>query len=66
MNAWIDCMEEFALENSSLNLKIIGIQELKISSPDICNALIECVAFINFRAFELKSEYLIGLSYVTN
>jgi RNAse (barnase) inhibitor barstar len=56
MNAWIDCMEEFALEYVCLNLKVIGMQELKLSNKDIHDALVDCTAYVNFRVFELKSD----------
>lgn len=63
MNAWIDCMEECAIGDSSLRLDLRGMDALKIRCPDIYEAINECCAFINYRSSELGRESIIALSY---
>jgi RNAse (barnase) inhibitor barstar len=51
MNAWIDCMEDFAIDG----LTIIEFGDCKVfkkSQPEIHSAILECSAFINYRSTE--------------
>ena len=60
MNAWIDCMTSVdapeekmssvnAPENGMLILVMLSVQDFKKRCPEIFDALIDGVAFVNFR-----------------
>lgn len=63
MDAWIDCMEDYALEQDSLVLHIDGMPKLKETCPEIYEAICECAAFINYRARDSGGETFLALSY---
>ena len=63
MDAWIDCMEDYALGDDSLMLQIDGMPKLKDSCPEIYEAICECAAFINYRSFESGGETFLILSF---
>jgi len=63
MNAWIDCMEDFAIEGGSLRLDLKGMTALKTRCPETYEALNECAAFINHRAVESGDESFIAICY---
>ena len=52
MDAWIDCMEDFAIGEDFLVLDLEGMLSLKARCPEIYEAINECSAFINYRAVE--------------
>jgi RNAse (barnase) inhibitor barstar len=47
LNAWIDCMEDYAIGEECLRLYLKGMRPLKVRCPEIYEALNECSAFIN-------------------
>ena len=66
MNAWIDCMEDFAIGEGGLRLDLKGMMELKTRCPEIYEALNECAAFINYRSAESGGESFLALCYGDN
>jgi|JI6StandDraft_1071083.scaffolds.fasta_scaffold97890_3 RNAse (barnase) inhibitor barstar len=63
MDAWIDCMEDFAVGESALRLDLKGMKALKSRCPEIYNALNECSAFINYREAQSGGGSIIALCY---
>lgn len=63
MDAWIDCMEDFAIEKDLLILDLPGMADLKLRCPEICEALNECSAFINHRSLKSGGKAQIALCY---
>src|SRR6187402_1401441 len=63
MDAWIDCMEDFAIGESCLRLDLKGMMSLKARLPEIYEAINECSAFINYRSAESGGESVIALCY---
>ena len=63
MNAWIDCMEDYALGGDSLMLHIEGMSGLKGRCPEIYEAICECSAFINYRSKESGEDGFLALSF---
>ncbi|MBB5353909.1 RNAse (barnase) inhibitor barstar [Haloferula luteola] len=63
MDAWIDCMEDYALGEDSLVLQIDGMQKLKDACPDVYEAICECSAFINYRSSESGGDRFLALSF---
>ena len=66
MDAWIDCMEDFAIDGSCLRLDLKGMMPLKSRFPEIYDAINECSAFINYRSAESGGEAIIALCYGNN
>lgn len=60
MDAWIDCMDEFATELTLIDLG--DCRELKSKKPEIINAINECSAFINFRRIEANEKPVLIIS----
>lgn len=50
MNAWIDCMDEFTNELTVIDMG--DCRELKVTKPNIIEAINECAAFVNYRRIE--------------
>jgi len=63
MNAWIDCMEDFALGDRSLMLHMDGMAKLKEVCPEIYEAICECSSFINYRSKESGGSTFLALSF---
>lgn len=63
MDAWIDCMEDFVIEEGRLRLDLIGMMALKSRCPEIYDALNECSAMINDRAADNGGDSIIALCY---
>ena len=66
MDAWIDCMEDFAIAGECLRLDLTGMNALKARCPEIYEAINECSAFINYRSAKSGGESIIALCYSNN
>jgi RNAse (barnase) inhibitor barstar len=56
MNAWIDCM-------SDLEPVVVQIDHFDSLQVEICAALVDCAAFVNWRCVEAGEPTIITLSY---
>jgi RNAse (barnase) inhibitor barstar len=74
MNAWIDCMSSVdapdermttvhAPENGILVLILHSVRDFKTRCPEILDALIDCLAFVNFRRMEQGDAPVLSISY---
>ncbi|RQR32578.1 MULTISPECIES: barstar family protein [Burkholderia] len=63
MDAWNDCMSDYCYEHGIVSLRIDDAGALKDRNPEIFAALVECSAFINWRATKEGGDPLIVLSY---
>lgn len=71
MNAWIDCMTSIDSDFSQVSCEVGGSVTLSLGSitsfrqrcREIHDALIECVAFVNYRRMEQGEEPILFLSY---
>src|SRR5687767_4018664 len=73
MNAWIDCMTDVDEDSGMsaiqvrpgevLTLAINDVDALATQQPEIYEALVEAVAFVNFRRIELGSSAVLALSF---
>jgi hypothetical protein len=63
MDAWIDCIEDFAIDDGVLLLNLLGMAELIARCPNIHAAINECSAFINYRSVESGGTARIALSF---
>lgn|SRR5215813_13609822 len=74
MNAWIDCMSyldedvgmtRFCMaENEMLHIEISDTEGFKSRLPEIFDALVECVAFVNQRYIEAEKSPPISLVFL--
>jgi RNAse (barnase) inhibitor barstar len=62
-NAWIDCMEDFAIDGSKLELHIKGMGKLKEVSREMYDLINDCSAFINYRSVQSGGSHVISLCY---
>lgn len=58
-----DFMSDYCYEHGIVSLRIDEAKELKDRNPEIFDALVECSAFINWRATKQGGNPLIVLSY---
>jgi RNAse (barnase) inhibitor barstar len=74
LNAWIDCMTSidrpdermtlvFVEPGSTLTLHLDNVDALASSAPDIFDALIDAVAFVNFRRLALGQPAVLALAF---
>jgi RNAse (barnase) inhibitor barstar len=63
MDAWNDCMSDYCYSNGLISLHIDNAEEFKKSNSGAFSALVDCSAFINWRATDANDEPLIILSY---
>ena len=63
LDAWIDCMEDFAVGSGDLRLDLRGMSDLRLRCPEIHGALHECAAFINYRSAEAGGGEMIAFCY---
>lgn len=63
MNAWNDCMSDHCYSEGLVSLRIDNASDFKNMNEEAFNALVECSAFINWRATENGADPLIVLSY---
>lgn len=63
MDAWIDCMDEFAEELTLINLG--DCRTLKETNPQIIEAINECSAFVNYRRTESNQNPVLIISMFT-
>ncbi len=74
MNAWNDCMTSLDAPEDGLSsvhvapgdvvvLCISGAADLKKRCPEICDALVECSAFVNWRRIEKGEPAVLALSF---
>ena len=63
MDAWIDCLGDFAISEKFVSLEIEGMKELKKLNREIFDAINECSAFVNFRHTEQGGTPIVALSY---
>ena len=63
MDAWNDCMSDFCYSEGLVSLHINNAGEFKQENPEAYEALVECSAFINWRATEDGGNPLIVLSF---
>ena len=61
MNAWIDCMSD--LGDSSSEIVAIHIDHVDHVNTEVLEALIDCVAFVNWRFTEKGHRPILALSY---
>jgi RNAse (barnase) inhibitor barstar len=61
MDAWIDCMEDLAIEGSGLRLDLKGMKPLKARCPEIYDAINECSAFIRADSSSTPARWLPAL-----
>ena len=54
MDAWIDCVEELADVPTLININ--HGKYLKVNSPDILEAILECSAFVNHSKVKLGEQ----------
>jgi RNAse (barnase) inhibitor barstar len=62
-SAWIDCMEDFAIADSKLELNIKGMEKLKEISREMYDLINDCSAFINYRSVQSGGSHTISLCY---
>jgi RNAse (barnase) inhibitor barstar len=62
-NAWIDCMEDFAITGSRLELNIKGMDKLKEVGREMYDLINDCSAFINYRSVQAGGTHKISLCY---
>jgi len=71
MNAWIDCltyeddgMTAYPVQPGDvLTLQFLACREFRARCPEIYEALIDAVAFVNWRRIELGDPPILALSY---
>jgi Barstar (barnase inhibitor) len=71
MNAWIDCltyeddqMTAFPVPSGEvLTLQLSGFRTFRARCPDICEALLDCAAFVNWRRIKTGERSILALSY---
>lgn len=74
MNAWIDCMTSLdepadgmtqvhAPKGGVLVLSISDATDFAARCPEIFDALVDCVAFVNYRRMDLGESPVLALSY---
>ena len=74
MDAWIDCMTSLDApedglsgvhveEGSVLTLQILNYKGLKEEAREVCDGLIECSAFVNWRRIEQGRAPVLALSF---
>jgi RNAse (barnase) inhibitor barstar len=74
MDAWIDCMTSLDAPEDGLSgvhvqdgmvltLQISNYKTLKEKARDVCDALIECSAFVNWRRIERGRSSVVALSF---
>jgi Barstar (barnase inhibitor) len=71
MNAWIDCltyeddgMTAYPVQPGDvLTLQLLECREFRARCPEIYEALIDSVAFVNWRRIELGDPPILALSY---
>lgn len=74
MNAWIDCMTYLddpdagmssvhCDHESVLALDLLSVQSFKKRCPDVYEALIDGIAFVNWRRMEIGDPPLLAISY---
>jgi RNAse (barnase) inhibitor barstar len=61
--AWIDCMEDFAIADSKIELHIKGMDKLKGVSREMYDFVNDCSAFINYRSIQAGGPHIISLCY---
>jgi RNAse (barnase) inhibitor barstar len=61
--AWIDCMEDFAIDDSKLELHIKGMHKLKEVNREMYDFINDCSAFINYRSVQSGGSHIISLCY---
>ncbi len=74
LNAWIDCMTSLdnpddgmttihAAPGGVLTLALENAAEFSERCPELYEALVDCVAFVNYRRIEVGDEPVLVLSY---
>jgi len=63
MDAWNDCMSDYCYRSGLVSLHIDNAAEFKAMNPEAFNSLVECSAFINWRATDKGDDPLIVLSF---
>lgn len=74
MNAWIDCLSSLdrpehgmtsihAAKGGVVVLQIDDYRRLKNRRPDLLSAIVEGVAFVNWRRLEIGEPAVLALSY---
>jgi len=77
MNAWIDCMTSLdcpedgltkihAPSNGIVVIKLINVDKLISVLPIVYEALVDDVAFVNYRKMEVGEKPVLALSYHAN
>ncbi len=61
MNAWIDCMEDFAIDGLTV-LEFGDCRSFKERIPEIHKAILESSAFINYRSTESGKKPMLIIS----
>ena len=73
MNAWIDCMTDLdepdagmtgihVAEGKVLTLELVNAARLRENAPDVYSAVVECVAFVNWRRVDDGGTPIIALA----
>jgi len=63
MDAWNDCMSDYCYSKGLVSLHVDNAAEFKALNPAAFAALVECSAFINWRATDKGGDPLIVLSF---
>ncbi|TCW83177.1 barnase inhibitor [Burkholderia sp. SRS-46] len=63
MDAWNDCMSDYCYERGMVSLHIDNAVELKAMNREVFDALVDCCAFINWRATKAGGDPLMVLSF---
>lgn len=74
MDAWIDCMTSIdepgdgmtgihCEKGEFLTIELVNVNELEGERLGLLTAIVDCVAFVNFRRMEIGEEPVLALSY---
>jgi len=74
MNAWIDCMSSLSYPEDGMSkvhcknghviaLELCNVKEFKIRYPEQYDAIIKCIAFVNWRLIKDGDRPVLALSY---
>lgn len=63
MNAWIDCIDDINEGDTIITLLVHNAKYLKMTNPEIYDALIECSAFVNWRHVSQGGEPVLALAF---
>lgn len=63
MNVWIDCIDDIDEGDTIITLLLHNAKHLKMTSPEIYDALIECSTFVNWRQVSQGGQPVLAIAF---